>query len=63
MEQNNEQIQIPTLKAGSSFTISITSDVYHRLLILIESILEGKTEEDMAEAKKQIDEKLIMCPR
>jgi hypothetical protein len=59
MEPNNEEIKIPTLKAGSVLNIDITSDVYQRLIILFQDLLEGKTEEEMLEAKKQIDEKFI----
>ena len=59
MEPNNEQIKIPTLKVGSVMNINISSDVYQRLIILLQDLMEGKTEEDMLEAKKQIDEKFI----
>lgn len=59
MEPNNEEIKIPTLKAGSVMNINIASDVYQRLIILLQDLVEGKTEEEMLEAKKQIDEKFV----
>jgi hypothetical protein len=59
MEPNNEEIKIPTLKAGSIMNVNIASDVYQRLIILLQDLVEGKTEEEMLEAKKQIDEKFV----
>lgn len=59
MEPNNEEIKIPTLKVGSIMNVNISSDVYQRLIILLQDLVEGKTEEEMLEAKKQIDEKFV----
>jgi hypothetical protein len=59
METNNEELKVPTLKLGSTMNINISQEVYQRLMILLQDMLDGKTEEEMLEAKKQIEAKYV----
>lgn len=53
MEQNN---MVEVIKADAVITIKLNRDFYARLTVLFRDIVENKTQEEMAEAAKQIEE-------
>lgn len=53
MEQNN---MVEVIKADAVMTIKLNRDFYARLTVLLRDIIEDKTQEQMMEAAKQIEQ-------
>jgi hypothetical protein len=57
MEQTPQQIEI--IKKDAIIQIKFRPDFYQRLLLVLKSTYDGKTEQDLEEAVKQIESKQI----
>jgi hypothetical protein len=60
MEENNLNLdKIEVIKKDAVIQIKFREDFYQRLVLVFKSTFEGKTVEQLQDAEKQIQEKLV----
>lgn len=61
-EQNNQSTKIERLREGAIMEIKFGREFYQRLVEVLKFVYQGKTESEMLEAAKQIEDKKITKP-